>query len=325
MYLYTENVTNMEAMDVTYKQAPKRFIQKRIRRINRRIPKLRSVLRNLSVTLRRISCNKRREYGAYKMIPGGQNLHIIFNWSTFEDSKKFKTREGSENDVSTLKTTFKKLGYKVENYSNLNKAQFIDKLDEIRNITGVNSIIITIMSHGDGKDTKSFVTADCESFSMDNVLNTFSDTNCPGLRGKPKLFLANFCRDKEIIEREEKAFSTNDRGETMGVGEYSTESGCVPLLQQGLPVSKKDWEDICVIYGCECDIIILRDPSTGSFFIQSFCKIIRENRNMYNPHMNNLFLKLQREMKTVHENTENPISLPQKHDYLFKTFYPTSN
>ena len=281
-------------------------------RINKKYKSKRT--RQIMTTTAEQTFERTRDIDAYKMIPGGQRLLIIFNWRTFENSKDFETREGSKKDVVSLKTIFEKLGFKIEKYSDLSRQKFIDKLEELRQRTGVDALVVAIMSHGDGKDTNSFVTSDCESFSMDNVLNMFTNANCPGLLGKPKLFLANFCRTLK------KASFTKDKDEPMEVGKHSTESSRGAQVKQ---VSDMDWKDMCIIYGCDRDNNVLRDPSSGSIFIQTFLKVIENYDKIYNPHVNNLFLELQREMERECKRGDEAISLPRKVDYFFQTCYLT--
>ena len=45
-----------------------------------------------------------------------------------------------------------------------------------------------------GENDDVFVCTDLQRISVKDVMNQFNGTNCPHLRGKPKLFLFQFCR-----------------------------------------------------------------------------------------------------------------------------------
>lgn len=133
----------------------------------------------------------------YQLIKGLPMHHFIFNFE-FKNSDTHLERLGSEKDVSDLAELFEKQEYIVKCFSNLTQSEIIEELNRIRvmpELKQTQILIITIMSHGDGKCSRSFVTKDGESFSMNDVQDMFSNSKCPIMLGKPKIFLCNFCRD----------------------------------------------------------------------------------------------------------------------------------
>lgn len=124
-------------------------------------------------------------------------LLVIFIYDTFKNPER-EERKGSKKDKSLLESTFSKLGHKTVIFQNLNYDDTFIKLKEIQswcNRGDIHMINFVFSSHGDGQDPDSFLTTDDQSVSMNTVHNMFRNANCPGLRGKPKIFWAIFCRN----------------------------------------------------------------------------------------------------------------------------------
>ena len=60
-----------------------------------------------------------------------------------------------------------------------------------------DSTVVAVMSHGKGGNHEEgtlIYTRDCNFLSSEDILRRFNNINCPLLKGKPKLFLFQFCR-----------------------------------------------------------------------------------------------------------------------------------
>lgn len=64
-------------------------------------------------------------------------------------------------------------------------------------LNSVDSCIVIIMSHG--RDEKSFFTSDNLYLSVNEVVERFSNRECPALKGKPKIFIFQYCRYVIIV------------------------------------------------------------------------------------------------------------------------------
>ena len=139
----------------------------------------------------------------YKCGSSPRGVALIINYKDFYDTSQFNTRKGSEQDVCNLDTVLSKVGYRVICHINLSEDLTdlnLDKLSKDPFLSKVDSFLVFIMSHGVGKTT--FFTSDGGSYDVNRVRQKFTNTNCPNLKGKPKIFFFVFCRGvkDEIIE-----------------------------------------------------------------------------------------------------------------------------
>ncbi|CAB4041597.1 caspase-8, partial [Paramuricea clavata] len=130
---------------------------------------------------------------------------IIINNQTFEDETEegnaLSEREGSDIDLTNLTEFFEELNLPVEIYENLKSHQIYDamvKANEEINKGNFSSFICFIMSHGEngkiyGSDSK-YVKI------KEDIIHLFKEANCPALKGKPKLFFIQACRDRTPAE-----------------------------------------------------------------------------------------------------------------------------
>ncbi|XP_071532794.1 uncharacterized protein [Panulirus ornatus] len=151
--------------------------------------------------------------GAYRNDSTPRGLVFMANISQF-DGKKYGERKGSETDFENMFHLFQQMGYDV----NHRRGKFcqtgrITKKDFMETLTAFSqdpkhkrlcSCIIIIMSHGSGP--KTFITSDNEEVDLMDVYGIFDNVHCEYLRGKPKLFILQFCRNisRELPGRQSK-------------------------------------------------------------------------------------------------------------------------
>ena len=154
--------------------------------------------------------------------PRGQAL--IMNFEDFTNPT-VNRRNGSEIDVIHLDQLLRQLGYNVTIKSNLNHLVglttvnfyfrnyhnclstsimlYQEALDELEMFTkyqeheDADSTVVAIMSHGKGGNHEQgtmIYTRDCKFLFSEDILCRFNNINCPLLKGKPKIFLFQFCR-----------------------------------------------------------------------------------------------------------------------------------
>lgn len=73
--------------------------------------------------------------------------------------------------------------------------QTIQALRDFRNMKehgDVDSCVVVFMSHG--RDDTSFYTSDNSYLTVHDVVERFNNRECPILKGKPKIFIFQFCR-----------------------------------------------------------------------------------------------------------------------------------
>ncbi|CAK8688628.1 unnamed protein product [Clavelina lepadiformis] len=129
----------------------------------------------------------------------GQSRALIINNVKFEN-RPDNVRHGAEKDSENLKILLIGLGFKVEIWPSLEKEEIEEVIEEFlnssRNFAAPMSLVY-IGSHGgqnqqDKRDY--FCSGDWEKVYIEDLCQKFSARQCPGLAGKPKIFLFQFCR-----------------------------------------------------------------------------------------------------------------------------------
>ncbi|KAK8744036.1 hypothetical protein OTU49_000976, partial [Cherax quadricarinatus] len=183
------------------------------------------------------------EFGSYtvRSIPRG---HVyVFNY-------KFPPpyqRAGAEHDSTNIREIFTELGYKVFIHEDLTKKQTLDTIKDIRKdpkLHNVDSFIAFFLSHGE--NAYEFQTYDKKRLELKNLRSEFSDTKCPQLKKKPKIFMANYCRGRSI----EKVDFDDKRVEVT--------------------------QDIVTIHATTEGVMALRSHDKGTIFIKCLCDVLRD-------------------------------------------------
>ncbi|XP_047491821.1 uncharacterized protein LOC125041105 isoform X2 [Penaeus chinensis] len=140
----------------------------------------------------------RREYSVVSDPRG----HVyIFN-NTFDGQGKSQ-RTGANLDSLNIHDTFRKMGYDVFILEDLSKEQTLMAFNSIRgnaNLSGVDALIIFILSHG--VDPYTFKANDGQEISLHKIRFSFTNRGCPYMKGKPKIFFTNYCRGDQMEKRE---------------------------------------------------------------------------------------------------------------------------
>lgn len=125
-------------------------------------------------------------------------------------------REGGEKDHENMIKSFEQLGFKVIGHKDVTTTMLTKLLEEYSKKTDLNCFAFAISSHGFEMEKKEDENAKKEKNEKEkqktktkhhaiqmfdgkfvfthDILDCFSDTNCPGLRNKPKIFFIQACR-----------------------------------------------------------------------------------------------------------------------------------
>jgi hypothetical protein len=138
----------------------------------------------------------------YEMLKNPRGICIIVN----NFVKIVKTIEGTEIIDETaphtipyesirFKKVFEQLHFDVRLKYNLNITQIRELLISSKkeeNLAKSNAFVFMIVTHGENEQILGFDGTDCMNISK--IVDMFSETNCPNLQNKPKLFFFNCCR-----------------------------------------------------------------------------------------------------------------------------------
>nr|AEK20819.1 caspase-3 [Helicoverpa armigera] len=184
----------------------------------------------------------------------GEKYLIILNHHTFKKTRYFKnqqpsTRNGTDNDVKSLKTLFGNLGFEVIVFRDLEYEEIIKNLKAIatKDHSRTSCMCVTILSHGDKGGE---VHAADRPYLLTDVFTIFEKQ--PGLVNKPKLFFVQACRGASV-----------DAGNTVALdGEASF---TVPTHA-----------DFLVLRSSVEDYLSYRDAN-GSWMIQALCHVVQKH------------------------------------------------
>lgn len=164
-------------------------------------------------------------------------------------------RLGAELDSVNLKETFTALGYAVFLKENLRAQQMKDELDIIRvdrRLNDVDALIIFFLSHG--SSPYSFSGNDNKDLDLRSLRRKFANSKCPQMRGKPKVFFANYCRGDRFQKRIEFDSAL----------EYDDGSVEAP-------------RDMVTIQAAIEGVKVPRNEAMGTYFVKCLCDILRHH------------------------------------------------
>lgn len=189
----------------------------------------------------------------------GDKYLIILNQHMFKKTIYFRnqqpsTRNGTDNDVKSLKKVFGNLGFKDENifvFRNLEYEGIIKNLTAIaaKDHTKTSCICVTILTHGDKGGE---VHAADRPYLLTDVIAIFEKQK--SLVNKPKLFFVQACRGANM-----------DAGNTVYLDSHSDSVLTVPTHA-----------DFLMLCSTVEDHLSYRDMH-GSWMIQALCHIIQKH------------------------------------------------
>ncbi|CAG7824906.1 unnamed protein product, partial [Allacma fusca] len=206
---------------------------------------------------------------------------LIVNVINFENNPKEK-RWGAEKDSDQLVEVLQQRNFLVYTLTDPTYKILQRHIWQFQNCSFENesSFLLAVMSHGYGKciDTK-----DNKKYDVWNgIVEQFNNSNCPGLLGKPKIFIFNFCRGES---------------EDDGIGSTQHDSF------HSDPFKLPSWSDMLVCYSTMDGFRSLRNTTKGSWYIQTLCEILRQEGDI---DINTLLNAVAVVMKTLETTGENP-------------------
>ncbi|XP_023322075.1 caspase-1 [Eurytemora carolleeae] len=202
-------------------------------------------------------------HNIYPMLSKPRGYALLINNETFENPM-LTNRKGSEVDANNLDLLLGELGFKVTWRSNLSYRDMCKQILQFRNKPEhqqADMAIICILSHG---QNDVIAGSDGREMKTDWLVEQFSNTNCPGLRGKPKFFILQACRG-----------DSSDPGSvpqrTVAVNRVETDA--IPISPQQKDPSI---EDILIAFSTLPGYVANRDIYRGTWFIESLVQIFMD-------------------------------------------------
>nr|XP_034337084.1 caspase-3-like [Crassostrea gigas] len=188
----------------------------------------------------------------YTMDSDPRGAVLIINNRRFANNHK--ERLGTEQDCRNLKLLFEELGFHVYVKEDLRSFEILRDCKDFAKdpiLAKVDCMVLAVLSHGTADNV--ICGADAKMINvMDEICPIFSPLRCPYLSGKPKMYIFNACRGDSFYLPNE-------------VGGYRSQ-----VLEN---------QDILFCYSTFPGYASYRDPDRGSWFVQEFVEVFREQAN----------------------------------------------
>ncbi|XP_045105928.1 cell death protein 3-like isoform X1 [Portunus trituberculatus] len=220
---------------------------------------------------------------------------FLANYKNFRD-EQHETRSGSEIDVQNLGQLFSQMGYKPSYHINMSKWDTIKALRDFRNMkehNNVDSCIVVFMSHG--RDDTSFYTSDNNYLTVHDVVERFNNRECPILKGKPKIFIFQFCRGRGPDIGVDAARVVHMKSKTVGKSnglEVETDSS---TFGSTVPERDPTYTDMYIVYSTVGGFVSFRHPESGSWLVEAICKVFM--KDACDTELEHLMKKVSREVR----------------------------
>ncbi|NXM34459.1 CASP9 protein, partial [Oxyruncus cristatus] len=207
---------------------------------------------------------------------------LILNNVSFSRDSHLSTRVGSDLDCEKLERRFKALRFDVLTRRDLKAQEMVLELQKLarRDHSALDCCVVVILSHGCQTSHIQFpggiYGTDGKPIPIEKIVNYFNGSNCPSLRGKPKLFFIQACggeqRDRGFI-----VGCDSPRDEAPGA---SLESDATPFRAPSGDVDEPDAiaclptpSDILVSYSTFPGFVSWRE-ATGSWYVETLDSVL---------------------------------------------------
>ncbi|NXV51830.1 CASP9 protein, partial [Uria aalge] len=210
---------------------------------------------------------------------------LILNNVEFSRDSDLSTRDGSNVDCKKLEKRFKSLRFDVLTRQNLKAEEMVSELRALarRDHNALDCCIVVILSHGCQTSHIQFpggvYGTDGKPIPIEKIVNYFNGSNCPSLRGKPKLFFIQACGG----EQRDPGFlvDCDSPGDEAPGG--SLESDATPFRALAGGTDEPDAvaslptpSDILVSYSTFPGFVSWRDASSGSWYVETLDNVLEQ-------------------------------------------------
>ncbi|NXC03949.1 CASP9 protein, partial [Orthonyx spaldingii] len=210
---------------------------------------------------------------------------LILNNVNFSRDSGLSTREGSDIDCEKLERRFKALRFTILTRRDLKAQEMVLELQKLSrwDHSALDCCIVVILSHGCQTSHIQFpggvYGTDGKPIPIEKIVNYFNGSNCPSLRGKPKLFFIQACGG----EQRDQGFVVDcDSPEDEDPG-GSLESDATPFQVPSGNVDEPDAiaslptpSDILVSYSTFPGFVSWREKSSGSWYVEMLDSVLEQ-------------------------------------------------
>ncbi|XP_033924546.1 caspase-9 [Melopsittacus undulatus] len=224
---------------------------------------------------------------------------LILNNINFTTDSGLSTRHGSDVDCEKLEKRFRALSFDVLTRRDLEAQDMVSELRKLaqQDHSALDCCIVVILSHGCQTSHVQFpggvYGTDGKPIPIEKIVNYFNGSNCPSLRGKPKLFFIQACGG----EQRDRGFvvDSNSPGDEAPRG--SVESDATPFQAPSGNMDEPDAiaslptpSDILVSYSTFPGFVSWREVLSGSWYVETLDSVLEQ----YAPsdHLLNMLLRV---------------------------------
>ncbi|KAM9269995.1 caspase-9 [Morus bassanus] len=210
---------------------------------------------------------------------------LILNNVNFSRESDLSTREGSNVDCKKLEKRFKALRFNVLIRQDLKAQEMVLVLQQLaqRDHSALDCCIVVILSHGCQTSHIQFpggiYGTDGKPIPIEKIVNYFNGSNCPSLRGKPKLFFIQACAG----DQRDQGFVVDCDSPGDEAPEGSLESDATPFQAPAGNVDEPDAvaslptpSDILVSYSTFPGFVSWREVSSGSWYVETLDSVLQQ-------------------------------------------------
>ncbi|XP_051493079.1 caspase-9 isoform X3 [Apus apus] len=210
---------------------------------------------------------------------------LILNNVTFSRASGLSRRDGSDLDAQKLEKRFKSLGFHLLPRRDLTAEEMVSELQKLarQDHSTLDCCIVVILSHGCQTSHIQFpggvFGTDGKPIPIEKIVNYFTGSHCPSLRGKPKLFFIQACGG----EQRDRGFvvDSDPPGDEAPGG--SSESDATPFQPPAGNVDEPDAvaslptpSDILVSYSTFPGFVSWREASSGSWYVETLDSVLEQ-------------------------------------------------
>ncbi|KFQ04350.1 Caspase-9, partial [Leptosomus discolor] len=210
---------------------------------------------------------------------------LILNNVNFSQDSALSTRDGSDVDCEKLEKRFRALCFNVLTRRDLKAQEMVAELQKLarRDHGALDCCVVVVLSHGCQTSHIQFPGSiygtDGKPIPIEKIVNYFNGSNCPSLRGKPKLFFIQACGG----EQRDRGFvvDCDSPGDEAPGG--SLESDATPFQTLSGNVDEPDAvaslptpSDILVSYSTFPGFVSWRERSSGSWYVETLDSVLEQ-------------------------------------------------
>uniref|UniRef100_A0A8D0BUE6 Caspase-9 n=1 Tax=Salvator merianae TaxID=96440 RepID=A0A8D0BUE6_SALMN len=206
---------------------------------------------------------------------------LIVNNVNFSVASGLARRVGSDVDCQRLEKRFKSLHFEVFTQKDLEAREIVQELQSLakRDHTSFDCCLVVLLSHGCQASHFQFpggiYGSDGVPIPVERIVTYFNGSNCPSLRGKPKLFFIQACGGEQKDRGCEVDLVPSDRS--------SVESDSVPFQAPAGNLDEPDAvaslptaSDILVSYSTFPGFVSWRDTKVGSWYVETLDDVLQQ-------------------------------------------------